>query len=163
MFRSKKTLLAATFYALLLLAACPAQAQQQASQTVASLVVTEGTYNKTDVTDDLRENEVYVVLYKAADDPDTLRMAIVWPKIKSQIYGPAQLQSSRTAKDKAGQESDVQYFRWVYDNTYYKQSGRAKVRLVTRLQGEEATFELTILDDNGDVTIYKGYMDLDEE
>ena len=135
-----------------------AQETENQQKTIAKFQITDGTVNGEDVTPTLINENAYLVIYSIVETND-LCMANFWQTSKSQSFG-----SIYAIEEKNIDESDENYkadfinFQWSYTNTYDSKKGTAKVELMKIYKPQGVYFEMTIVPENLDVLVYKGFM-----
>lgn len=135
-----------------------AQETENQQKTIAKFQITDGTVNGEDVTPTLINENAYLVIYSIVENND-LCMANFWQTSKSQSFG-----SIYAIEEKKIDESDENYkadfinFQWSYTNTYDSKKGTAKVELMKIYKPQGVYFEMTIVPENLDVLVYKGFM-----
>lgn len=133
--------------------------QSKKQDIIVKYIITEGTKNNQDISNTLTKEGAYTIFYTLGDDK-TLYLANIWPNSKSQSYGPlSNITSEKIEESDEYYETDIFYFDWQYSNTYDDESGNAKVEAATIHKPEGLFFEIEIITENLDKTIYKGYME----
>lgn len=126
---------------------------------VTTFNVTDGKKNGIDITETLIEQDSYLVLYKTGNSKE-LFLANIWKKDNSQSYGRIY-----NLKEEIEEETEKNYkseninFKWSYINTYNSKQGTADVVLVKTYKPQAVIFKLTIISEDLDVLVYKGYIE----
>ena len=132
-------------------------AQQQ--EILAKFIITDATLNGVDVTPTLLSNNAYTVFYTRGND-GLVYMANVWAKSNSQSYGPMYSINKENIKETyETYEADIFNFNWLYINNYDNKKGTAKVQLIKIYKPQGVAFTVTIIPENLDIMVYKGYME----
>ncbi|MCL9980936.1 MAG: hypothetical protein NBV77_05770 [Bacteroidia bacterium] len=133
--------------------------QGKGQEIIAKFIITDATKNGIDITPTLIENNAYTAFYKS-DRKGSIYMANIWPKSRSQSYGPMYSIKSHTNRETyETYEADVFYFNWRYINTYDGKKGTAKVQVIKIYKPQGVVFVLKMITENLDLIIYKGYME----
>ena len=131
----------------------------QRQETLAKFIITDATTNGVDETPTLLANKAYTVFY-TSDKDGLIYMANVWPKSKSQSYGPMySVESQKKSETYETYEADIFYFNWRYINTYDSKKGTAKVQVIKIYKPQGVAFTVKIIPENLDIIVYKGYME----
>lgn len=135
-----------------------AQETEKLQETLAKFQITDGTVNGTDVTPTLINENAYLVIYRIVETND-LCMANFWQTSKSQSFGSIYaIEEKHIEADNENYEADLFYFQWSYINTYDSKKGTAKVELMKIYKPQGVYFKMTIVPENLDVLVYKGFM-----
>jgi hypothetical protein len=128
-------------------------------KTLAKFIISDATDNKEDVTETALLTGQYLVFYTTAQGE--LYMANVRPKIQnSQSYGRLYAAETKSLNETyETYKADIFYFRWRYINDYDSKKGTATVKFMKIYKPQGVTFILTMIPENLDVLIYKGYME----
>lgn len=133
--------------------------QKANTKTVAKFIITDATENGVDITPHLLREEAFLAFYTKSGD-ELLYMANVWPKSKSQSYGPVYSIKSETLEETSeSYEADIFRFNWRYQNTYNTKKGTAKVEVTKIYKPQGIFFTIKLVPENLDLLIYKGYME----
>jgi hypothetical protein len=128
-------------------------------RTLAKFVITDASINDQDATETYLQSGGYIAFYTIGDG--NLYMTNFMSKLyNSQSFG--RLYSTEHKKIRETYETyeaDVFYFRWRYINSYNSAKGTATVELIKIYKPQGITFSCTIIPENLDVLVYKGYMD----
>ena len=133
-------------------------AQNNNQVTLSKFIITDASKNGNDITETILEQNAYLVFYTDAEK--NLFMANIWEKNDTQSFG--RLYNTEHKKLKETYESfeaDIFYFRWRYINSYDTKKGTATVELIKIYKPQGVTFKITIIPENLDVLVYKGYME----
>lgn len=131
----------------------------QSQKVLAKFIITDATTNGVDITPTILSNNAYTIFYANSDDK-LIYMANVWPKNKTQSFGPmysVENKNSHETYDKY--EADVFYFNWRYKNDYDNKKGTARVQVIKIYKPQGVAFTVKIIPENLDIIIYKGYME----
>lgn len=135
-----------------------AQETEKHQETFAKFQITDGTVNGKDVTPTLINENAYLVIYRIVETND-LYMANFWQTSKSQSFGSIYaIEEKHIEADDENYEADLFYFQWSYINTYDSKKGTAKVELMKIYKPQGVYFKMTIVPENLDVLVYKGFM-----
>ncbi|MBW4359387.1 hypothetical protein [Flavobacterium taihuense] len=128
-------------------------------EIIAKFKISDGTKNGEDITPYLLGQNAYLVIYKD-QATKTICMANFWGKNDSQSYGSIYSMEEKHIKaDSENYEADQFFFQWSYTNTYDNKKGTAKVQLLKVYKPQGIYFKMTIIPENLDVLVYKGYME----
>lgn len=128
-------------------------------KTIAKFIITDATINKVDVTETYLEAGGYIAFYTTGDG-NLYMTNIMSKRYNSQSYG--RMYSAQTKNLNETYETykaDIFYFRWRYINTYDTKKGTATVKLIKVYKPQGVTFVCTIIPEDLDVCVYKGYME----
>jgi len=114
-------------------------------------IVTHATINGYDVTDYAVSNSAMTVFYKEADS--TLFMANVYVVKNTQSYGKLAFVSKNFSKTR---DTITTNYKWAFVNDYDNKKGCAKVSLVEIIKKKQVKSIISILQSNGNITIYNG-------
>lgn len=154
------------YYITILLVTCATffsklQAQQKdlSQETLVKFHISDGTFNGVDITPTLLEQKAYLVIYHTIGSK-TLYMANFWNKNNTQSYGMIYaLEEEHIEASDENYEADLFHFQWSYSNTYDTKKGTAKVALLKVYKPQGVYFKMTIIPENLDVLVYKGYLE----
>lgn len=133
-------------------------AQNNKQETLSKFIITDASDNGNDITETILEQNGYLVFYTDAEK--NLFMANVWEKNDTQSFGRLYNTEHKKLKETYENfEADIFYFRWRYINTYDTKKGTATVELIKIYKPQGITFKITIIPENLDVLVYKGYME----
>ena len=136
-----------------------AQETKKEQETLAKFEITDGTVNGEDVTPTLINEKAYLVIYRILETDD-LCMANFWSISKSQSFGSIYaVKEKHIPADDENYEADIFNFQWSYINTYDSKKGTAKVELIKIYKPQGVCFIMTIVPEDLDVLVYKGYME----
>lgn len=128
-------------------------------EIIAKFQISDGTTNGADITPNLLEQNAYLVIYKDVTTK-IFYMANFWEKANSQSYGPIYgMEKKHINADSENYEADQVSFQWSYINTYDNKKGTANVQLLKIYKPQGVYFKMTIIPENLDVLVYKGYME----
>ncbi len=128
-------------------------------KTLAKFIITDATVNKVDVTETYLEAGGNIIFYTTGDD--NLYMTNIMSNRKnSQSYGRMySAQTKNLNESYENYKADIFYYKWRYINTYDTKKGTASVKLIKIFKPQGVTFVCTIIPENLDVIVYKGYME----
>jgi hypothetical protein len=132
--------------------------QTNKQETLSKFIISDATDNGNDITETILDQRGYLVFYTKNDN--SLYMANVWQKNDTQSFG--RLYNTEHKKLKETYESfeaDIFYFKWRYINSYDTKKGTSTVELIKIYKPQGVTFKITIIPENLDVLVYKGYME----
>ena len=126
-------------------------------KTLAKFIITDASHNNIDVTETYLDVGGYIVFY--TNDDDELFMANVMSKRDTQSFGRLYSSEHSSLKETYEKyEADVFYFKWRYVNDYDSKKGTATVKFVKIYKPQGITFICTIIPEDLEVLVYKGYM-----
>lgn len=147
----KSIILLLLFFPLLLIG------QIREQKTIAKLIISDATENGVDITQTIIEQETYLALYVLKDE--SLCLANVWRKNNSSSYGRIFDKKYHKSVATANEyESHIMSFRWSYENSYNTKKGTANCELIIIHKPVGKAFILTIIPENLNVLLYKGYI-----
>jgi len=127
-------------------------------ETLSQFIILDASHNGNDITETILEQKGYLVFYTNNDN--NLYMANVWPINDTQSFGRLYNTEYKKSKESyEGFEADVFNFKWRYINTYDTKKGTASVELLKIYKPQGVAFKITIIPEDLDVLIYKGYME----
>lgn len=86
-------------------------------------------------------------------------MANFWETSNSQSFGGIYaIEKKHIDESDENYKADFINFQWSYTNTYDSKKGTAKVELMKIYKPQGVYFEMTIVPENLDVLVYKGFM-----
>ncbi|MBS0647537.1 MAG: hypothetical protein JSR97_13250 [Verrucomicrobia bacterium] len=145
--------------AIVLLIFSPIVALGQQQKILAKFIITDATINNEDVTETYLDAGGYIAFY-ISEGGNFCMTNIMSNRYNSQSYGllySAQTKSlNETYKN---YKADFFYYKWRYINTYDSKKGTATVKLIKVYKPQGVTFVCTIIPENLDVLVYKGYME----
>lgn len=145
-------------YTLLIFLPLFVMSQSNAQKTFAKFIVLDASTNGVDETEYLLDQGAYTVFYTTEDN--FLYMANVWPKDGTQSYGRLYASEHKKLNETYDSyEADIFYFKWRYINDYDSKRGTATVKFVKIYKPQGVSFNITIIPENLDVIVFKGYMD----
>lgn len=125
--------------------------------TLAKFIITDATINKTDVTEAYVNAGGYIAFYTTGDG--NLYMTNIMSNKNTQSYGRMySAQHKELNETYENYKADIFYFRWHYLNDYDSKKGTATVKLIKVYKPQGTAFVCTIVPENLDVLVYKGYM-----
>lgn len=128
-------------------------------ETVAKLTILDWTKNGNNMSAEILDQKAFLVIYKNLETNELL-MANFWEKNNSQSYGPIySIESKQIEESDENYKTDFFFFKWGYVNTYDNKKGTAKVELLKVYKPQGIYFKMTIIPENLDILIYKGYME----
>lgn len=133
-------------------------AQNNTQETLAKFIIIDASDNGNDTTEIYLDAGGYIVFYTQPDGK--LYMANVMSNRNSQSFG--RLYSAEHSKLKEtyeNYEADIFYYKWRYINSYNDKKGTATVELIKIYKPQGVTFKVTIIPENLDVLVYKGFME----
>lgn len=135
---------------------CNIVAQKQ--NVLCRLVILEARINNVDYSDFYLQNEAYLALYLTEERE--LYFANVMSKKDSQSFGRvSSMEHKNIPETMNSYEADVFRFRWSYNNTYDNKKGSCLVEMTVIYKEQANSFEVTMIQENMDVNIYKGYVE----
>ncbi len=131
----------------------------QESDVLAKFIITDATSNGTNITQQILKEKAFIVFYHNQDDKE-LAMANVWPKSNTQSYGRTYGMTHKELKNSISDyKKDIFNFNWAYSNSYDEKKGTAKVELQKIYKPQGVAFVITIIPEDLDILIYKGYLE----
>lgn len=128
-------------------------------KTIAKFIITDATINKADVTETYLEAGGYIAFYTTGDG-NLYMTNIMSKRYNSQSYGRMySAEQKNLSETYDNYKADIFYFKWRYSNTYDSKTGTASVKLIKIYKPQGITFICTIIPEDLDVIVYKGYMD----
>lgn len=125
---------------------------------VANFEIRDSRNNGTDITPQMLESNMHLVLYKDSEINE-IYFSNRSAKSDSQSYGRIySITKEETPEDEKFYKCVLYQFRWSYINTYDEKEGTAKVELFVTYKPQGVYYELTILPENLDILVYKGLM-----
>lgn len=143
---------------ILLLSCVIAFGQNNKQKTLSKFIISDATDNGNDITEHILDERGYLVFYTSIDNK--LYMANVRQKNDTQSFG--RLYNTEIKKLKETYENfkaDIFHFKWRYINSYDTKKGTATIELIKIYKPQGVTFKITIIPENLDVLVYKGYME----
>ena len=135
-----------------------AQKPENHQETIVKFEITDGTENGEDITSRLINEKAYLVIYRIIETDD-LCMANFWQTSNSQSSGSIYAMQEKSIEETGeNYKTDFFYFQWSYSNTYDDKKGTAKVELLKIYKPQGIYFKMTIIPENLDVLLYKGYV-----
>jgi hypothetical protein len=135
-----------------------AQEKVKTQEIIANFQISDGTSNGVDITPTLLEQNAYLVIYRDMASK-AIYMANFWEKNDTQSYGSIYSMEEKHIKgENENYEADLFYFQWSYINTYDNKKGTAKVELMKVYKPQGIYFKMTIIPENLDVLVYRGFM-----
>lgn len=132
--------------------------QAQDVKIQAKFIIQDGRFNKIDISELLNNDGAYLALYTIAGGKGAF-FGSVMPKSKTQSYGKIYdlMEITEEATDST-YRIETYYFKWSYVNNYDSKKGMADVTLLKISKDAGIAFECTIVPENLDIMLYKGYM-----
>lgn len=135
------------------------QEKESNQEVFAKFHITDWIKNGVDMTPSISDQEAILVLYENTKSKEYM-MSNYWSKSKSQSFGPIySLDTKHYEATNENYEYDSLSFQWHYTNTYDDKKGTAKVELLKVYKPQGVYFKMTIIPENLDVLIYRGYME----
>jgi hypothetical protein len=132
--------------------------QNNTQETLSKFIISDATKNGNDITETILDKNGYLVFYTNNDN--NLYMANVWQKNDTQSFGRLYNNEHKKIKETYETfEADVFYFKWRYINSYNTKKGTASVELIKIYKPQGVVFKITIITENLDILVYKGYME----
>lgn len=134
--------------------------QSEAQQKViGKFIISDATINGIDATETYLSAGGYIAFYTTGDG--NLYMTNIMSKRRnSQSYGRMfAAESKKVNETYENYEAHIFYFKWRYTNTYDKKRGTATVKFIKVYKPQGVAFVCTIIPENLDVCVYKGYME----
>ena len=134
--------------------------QEESPKILSVFSIKEAWFGDKNVSRKLRAQKAYTMFYKMGND-SVHWMANVWPKSRSQSFGPMQdiVRENFPASTDAP-EIDKLYFTWNYLNSYDLKQGVAQVEVLIEHRDKEAYFIVRILPEDRELIVYKGAMQI---
>ena len=126
---------------------------------LARFIITDAKFNGEDVTPEVVKNKAYTVFY-TLKGREEFYMANYFSEADSQSFGLL-YDSNLEVFEETEEEykTDVLTSSWRYTNDYDDKKGTAKIKLIKIYKPQGIIFELTIILENLDLIVYKGYME----
>ena len=125
----------------------------------AKIIITDSSKNGEDNTPIILDQGAFLVFYSFQED-GLIHMANVWPKNKSQSFGPLHpTQPSEVNMPYEIYRADIFYYDWSYGNSYDEEEGTAKVQIAKVYKPQGTAYVVKILAENSDTIILKGNME----
>jgi len=131
-----------------------------AQETVhARFIIQDARNNKVDVSQQVVKQGGFLAIYTHKDD-NTIYLANVIPGQKSQSYGAIyDLKITEEPQTSNSYETETFDFKWSYANSYDNKEGTSSVQLVKIKKAAGIAFTCTLITEDLDVIVYKGYME----
>lgn len=127
-------------------------------KTICKLIISDATENGVDITQSIIEQQAYLAFYLLEDK--SLCFANVWVKNNSNSFGRIfDKNYHKSVESDKEYESHIMSFRWSYENSYNTKKGTANCELIIIHKPVGKAFILTIIPENLDVLLYKGYIE----
>lgn len=137
----------------------PTMAFAQESTTHAKFIIQDARVNNNDISEQFVKEGAYLVIYTNKGE-NKIYFANINPKQGSQSFGHIfDTHSESTEQSQTHYKNDVFKFKWSYTNDYDNKLGTATVKLVKVHKEAGIAFTCTIIPENLDVMIFKGYME----
>lgn len=144
---------------LLMLSCIICRAQETNINEIARLAIADARLNKIDVTPQYTNGKAYLIFYRIKGT-EGLYFANIFEGRNTQSYGLVYNLESKTIQETTeNYKSDVISFKWSYVNDYDKKEGTATVRLALIYKPAGVDYTLTMVPENLDMLVYKGYVD----
>ena len=146
--------IAQTILFLTILSACTYGQEQK---TVAKFIINDARLNRNDQTEFYLNAEAYLVFYFDIDSVPC--MANVMPNKGTQSFGKLFAHTHKGENEtNEGYPADYFSYKWSYENDYDNKKGTADVILIKTYKPQGVIFTCTIITENLDVLVYKGYL-----
>lgn len=153
------TTLARSMAIILLIALTNSLDSQAQSTIIAKFIVQDARMNDVDIAKQWIKEGAYLAIY-TDEESDDLHFANVNPKQDTQSYGNIfELKTKKIEATNDNYETEIFTFKWSYENSYDDKVGTATVRLVKVRKKAGVAFTCTLIPENLDVIVYKGYME----
>jgi hypothetical protein len=120
-------------------------------------IITDARINQINLTQEFTDKEGYIAFY-TVEGKDDMYMTNYRGKTNSQSYGRMyDLDSKKIPESESTYEIQQYSFKWSYKNSYDGKSGTADVRMTVTVKPAGNAFEITIVPENLDVLVFKGY------
>lgn len=140
---------------LLLIITCLSFAYTITAQDKLMMNILQVTIDGVDYSDTYIENEVVLMLY---EDEGKYHFANVWKESSS--YGEIiPYNHDHYQEPESFYNVDEYNFRWKYQNTYDDKTGSCLIKLLLIHRATNIAFELRMIQENGSIAVYKGYVD----
>jgi len=126
---------------------------------IGKFIITDATLNGEDITPTLVMNKSFTVFYTYKGSEE-LYMANYFREDDSQSFGllyDSKLEEFEETDDEY--KTEVLTSSWRYINDYDEKKGTAKIKFTKIYKPQGIIFELTIIPENLDFLVYKGYME----
>ena len=132
--------------------------QTSEQKTITKLIISDAKENGIDISQHIIEQQAYLAFYLLEDK--SLCLANVWAKNNSSSFGRIfDKKYHKLVESKTEYESHLMSFKWSYQNSYNTKKGTANCELIITHKPIGKAFILTIIPENLDVFIYKGYIE----
>lgn len=133
--------------------------EEEEQVELARFIITDATFNGEDATPEVVKNKAYTVFYTFRGKEEVY-MANYFSEADSQSFGLL-YDSNLEVFEETDEEykTDVLTSSWRYTNDYDDKKGTAKIKLIKIYKPQGIIFELTIIAENLDLMVYKGYME----
>lgn len=129
----------------------------QNQELISKFIITDATLNGDDITPEIIESEMFTVFYM---NDDEFYMANVADHGKSMSFGPMyNIRLDDSDETYGAYNADYIYFNWLYINDYDDKKGTARVQLIKIYKPQGTAFILTIIPEDLELIVYKGYME----
>lgn len=154
---SFKFLVAALFVTLINAVCCCTTSAQ--TTIIAKFIVQDARKNQVDITDGWVKDGGYLAIYTYKDD-DRVYLANVNHRRQTQSFGPISDTKITTVSENSDTYENKTFdFKWSYANSYDAKLGTSTVRLLTIKKDAGVTFSCTIVTEDLDVLMYRGYVE----
>lgn len=142
-----------------LLLCTPIIALGQQTTVQAKFIIQDARLNKADITEHVLKSKSYLAVYTVKGDTQP-KFANVMASADTQSYGNIfdLVGETKEATDNT-YKTESYSFKWSYINDYDNKKGTAIIKLLKITKDVGIAFECTIIPENLDVIVYKGYME----
>ena len=127
-------------------------------KTLGTFIISDATINGNDVTETYLNGGGFISFYTT--DSGELMMANVMANRQTQSFGRLYASKRKSLQETYGEyKADLFYFQWSYKNDYDNKRGTAKINFTKIYKPQGIVFICTIVLENLDRLVYKGYMD----
>lgn len=125
---------------------------------ISKLIISDATENGVDIAQRIIGQHAYLAFYLLEDK--SLCLANVWVKNNSSSFGRIfDKKYHKSVESDKEYQSHIMSFRWSYENSYNSKKGTANCELIIIHKSGGKAFILTIIPENLNVLVYKGYID----
>lgn len=131
----------------------------QDAEVQAKFIIQDFRFNKADYSEQMVKDKCYLAIYLIRGDK-RIYFANVNPRANTESYGDIfSLNDETIAETDSTYKQEIYSFKWSYVNSYDKRKGTSTIRLIKIIKDAGIAFECTIIPENLDVLVYKGYME----
>lgn len=136
-----------------------AQEDDKSQKTIEKLQINAGYVNGVDITPRLIEEKAFIAFYQIGET-DQLYMANYHDTSNTQSFGTLYaVEKENIEESEESYKALIFNFQWTYVNSYDEDSGNAKVELIKVYKPQGVYFKITIVPENLDILVYKGYVE----